>query len=130
MTTPLDFNTLRVQALQTGEDLSLTFIGELTAQHIEPLRHHLGRLVRRCTGEVVIDLHPLTFASINGLGLLTWLAQASRREGRNLILLHPSEHLRDILALTRLDRVLSIQSECDRRDLDSVIEPDTELVLA
>ncbi len=111
MFTEFHLPALRIDAVHCSDELALRFVGELTAQHIEPLRRHLHRLIHRHACDVSIDLEQLNFASINGLGLLTWLAAELRQLGRVLILLRPTRHLREVLELTRLDRVLAIADE-------------------
>jgi anti-anti-sigma factor len=111
MHTDIHFDTLHVEALQLGDELALRFQGELTSQHVEPLHRHLDRLIEQTARDVSVDLGDLDFISINGLGLLTWLAAQQRARGRTLSLLNPSRHLGGVLHLTHLDRVLHVADE-------------------
>ena len=57
---------------------------------------------------VVIDLADVTFLDATGLGVLVGAHRRAQRAGTWLELRNPTERVRRLLAITRLDRVLRI----------------------
>ena len=100
---------LRVQTLSYQGETAVAFSGELTALHLAELREVLREAIAGNDLHVIVDAHALEYVSINGMGLLVWLHRELRRRGGKLTLLRPSRHLREMIALTRLDRVLHIE---------------------
>lgn len=97
-----------------GRTMTLRLRGELAAAAIEPLRWRLAILLDEHAPDVVVDLEELSFASINGLGLLVWLVATVRQRGRSITILRPSARLMELLTLARLERVLPIRQDPSR----------------
>lgn len=103
----LHLNLLDAEFTSTSEHCTLTLVGQLTGQDIEPLRSAMAAWLAVVDADVAVDVGELSFVSINGLGLLVWLAAQVQRRGHRLHLLHIGAHLCELLQLTRLDRVLA-----------------------
>ncbi len=66
---------------------------------------------------ILLDLSLVTAIDAAGLGLLSFLHTRAASRGCALKLVAPSPHVRNLLALTRLDSVLTIVSAAEARQL-------------
>jgi anti-sigma B factor antagonist len=84
---------------------AVTFTGRLdTTQAPRALE-----LMQPLSGTVTINLAELEYISSAGLGVLIATHNRLKASGGALILLHPTQHVRHILSLACLDKVLTIQ---------------------
>lgn len=72
---------------------------------------HAGRnaLATSDGGDVVLDLHGVTFIDSTGIGVLTQLHRLAADSGVHLIIRDPSARVSRILELTGLESVLDVE---------------------
>ena len=97
---------MQVTIRREGAELSLA--GWLDARGAAPARLALQEAVRRGEGDLVVDIAGVELVDATGLGVLVGAHRSAQRSGRVLVLQDPSERLRRVLAVTRLDRVLAV----------------------
>ncbi len=92
-------------AVRKEADNTVRFSGRLDAAQAAAATAALEPL----TGTVTVDLSELDYISSAGLGVL--IAQHSRLTpaGGALIIANPSNHVKHLFALARLDKVLTIR---------------------
>lgn len=62
---------------------------------------------------VVIDLEKIRYISSSGLGLLITLLTKMRNAGGELVLTAPSEHVRKLLLITKLNGIFKVLDSVD-----------------
>ncbi|MPZ62250.1 MAG: anti-sigma factor antagonist [Propionibacteriales bacterium] len=83
--------------------------GRLDASCAADVRARLNRLIDSTVGDVVIDLSGVDLVDATGLGVLAGAHRRLRRTGRRLILRGCGAHLRRVLAVTGLRRVMYVE---------------------
>lgn len=80
-----------------------------------PEAQELSDLVNRHIAESVVlaavDLSELRFINSSGIGLLVSLLTKFRNKGGELILINPSEHIRKLLLITKLNAIFTIAED-------------------
>jgi anti-anti-sigma factor len=76
--------------------------------HGEPSTMLLHAGEKHSAHQLVIDLAGVDAIDASGLGALVGLEKWARRTGLRVRLLNPSKYLRELLALTRLERIFEI----------------------
>lgn len=74
----------------------------------EFLAQTLERVLQNETGHVVIDLSQINYIDSTGIGELVGYLGRFRNRNRQLILAHPSERIRKLLAVAQLDSLFPI----------------------
>jgi anti-anti-sigma factor len=69
---------------------------------------------------LVVDLTGVSSVDASGLGALVGLERWARRTGVRVRLLNPSKYVRELLRLTRLERVLEIMPSGQESALEAV----------
>jgi|SRR5579859_3437855 len=113
------------------ESHRVTDVGELIMLFRIESEHINGAIILRCNGplvhgepstmllhagekhnshQLVVDLTGVDAVDASGLGALVGLEKWARRTGMRVRLLNPSKYLRELLQLTKLDRVFDIVS--------------------
>lgn len=83
-------------------------IGEIDVRTAPSLRHALDRAVLEGSGDVVLDLSGVGFVDSSGLGVI--LGRYRRMpEGRSLILRAPRAHVRGLLEISGVTRLLTVE---------------------
>lgn len=90
-----------------GEPLVLS--GRLDASSVEEVRASLNRLIDSTDGDVVADLSGVDVIDVTGLGMLAAAHRRLERAGRHLVLRGCADHVRRVLAVTRLTRVMHVE---------------------
>jgi anti-sigma B factor antagonist len=85
--------------------------GELDLAAVPALRHRLCTL----DGDVHLECSGLTFIDASGVRLFVAIHQACERRGAKLVLVNPARCLTRLLALTRLDAVLTVRGVSSTR---------------
>jgi anti-anti-sigma factor len=67
------------------------------------------RIFDRIEGDCTLDCAEMAYISSSGLGLLVALQQRLARRGNRALLLNLNPHIRELLALAGLDRILAIE---------------------
>ena len=89
---------------RTGDAEVLSLIGQLDLSSVGRLVSEAADAIRHGRCRIVLDLAGVTYVDSAGLaGLLNVLRRADRAGG-GVVLVHVSEDLERLLALTRLDR--------------------------
>src|SRR5215471_2016978 len=76
--------------------------------HGEPSTMLLHAGEKHSAHQLVVDLAGVDAVDASGLGALVGLEKWARHTGMRVRLLNPSKYLRELLALTRLERVFEI----------------------
>lgn len=98
---------LRVDRVpQPGVIFRLT--GYLDLSTVDLLRDTVGRACDGEAGDVVLDLSGLAFCDSSGVGALVWLYRRVNTGSRRLVLRAPRRHVRDVLRISGVDRVITI----------------------
>lgn len=95
---------MRITEIQPGAEISLA--GRLDSRTIPEVRTALHRAVDEGSGDLVVDVAGLEVWDAGGLGMLVAAQHRAGARGRRLVLRHPTERLRRLVRLTRLQRVL------------------------
>ena len=91
---------------------TLPLSGRLDASSVGEARASLNRLIDATgtTGQdVVVDLSRVDVIDVTGLGMLAAAHRRLERDGRHLILRGCADHIRRVLAVTRLSRVMHVE---------------------
>ena len=99
---------LDVEVSVDGRVARVDVAGELDAATASKLRAALGPLGRRPDDVVIVDVGALTFADASALGVLVAAHTRMQRAGARLVVRSPSPLLQRMLAITRVDEVLSV----------------------
>jgi anti-anti-sigma factor len=82
--------------------LILSFTGSLSAEQVAVARQQLQRLIQAPNVWILIDLSQLNFIDAQGLSLLVFALRRCHQLHGELFLLKPSNMVRGLLELTRL----------------------------
>jgi anti-anti-sigma factor len=92
-----------------GESMRLS--GRLDGTASENVRDSLHVALMTGSGPLFVDLSEVQLIDATGLGVLVGAHRLANRLGRRLVLCGVPPRLRRILLVTRLDRVLTIESQ-------------------
>jgi anti-sigma B factor antagonist len=88
---------------------TLILSGRLDASSVEDVRARLNRLIDTTSGTVIVDLAGIDVIDVTGLGMLAGAHRRLERSGRRLVLRGCADHVRRVLAVTRLSRVMHVE---------------------
>jgi anti-sigma B factor antagonist len=88
---------------------TLALRGRLDASSVGQVRASLDRLIDGGAGDVVVDMSGVDVIDVTGLGVLAAAHRRLERTGRQLILRGCADHVRRVLAVTRLSRVMHVE---------------------
>ena len=91
-----------------GSD-ALTLSGRLDGSTVPEVRASLESLIAGGDGDVVVDMTCVELIDAVGLGMLAAAHRRLERAGRHLVLRGCAGHVRRVLAVTGLTRVLHIE---------------------
>ena len=97
-----------VVEVASGYEVELT--GRLDVSSVAEVRTVLHRALEAGTGDLVVDLAGVDLVDATGLGVLVGADRRARQLGRRLVLRDASPRVRRILRVTRLHRVLTLDS--------------------
>jgi anti-sigma B factor antagonist len=86
--------------------------GDLDADHIAGFRDRAFTLIGSRPSALILDLSAAPFVDTAGLASLVTVARVAARVGVPVIVV-PAPHLRRVLRVTGLDRVLAVGDESD-----------------
>ena len=81
--------------------------------HGEPSTMLLHAGEKHSSQQLVVDLAGVDAVDASGLGALVGLEKWARRTGLRVRLLNPSKYLRELLQLTKLDRVFEMELDME-----------------
>jgi len=91
---------------------TLALSGRLDASSVGEVRASLDRLIDAGASDdsdVVVDMSGVDVMDVTGLGVLAAAHRRLERSGRHLILRGCAGHVRRVLAVTRLSRVMHVE---------------------
>lgn len=96
-----------------GSSVVVQPTGRLNMVAAPKLREQLQTIVGSGRTRLVVDLSATDFIDSSGLGALISGLKAARQAGGDLRIAAPTEQVRRVLTLTRLDRVLTAHDSVD-----------------
>jgi anti-anti-sigma factor len=93
-----------------GTRTVLVLDGDLDVHSAPLVQQAVAAALREGAGDVVLDLHDVSFVDSSGLGALIACHKRARRDSCRLVLRSPSHRVARLLAVTTLDRVLTVES--------------------
>lgn len=66
-------------------------------------------ILEKITGNTVLDMKELKYISSSGLGLLLKVQRRLDDAGAHLKIINPSDHIRELFAVTRFDVIFDIE---------------------
>ena len=103
--------SLSIQVRRVDQAVVLELCGRLSVLE-QQLRQLVGELVERGERYFVISLANVSYMDNSGLGQLCWIYTVSRNRGGDMKLLKPTQRIRRLLNITKLDSVFeSFESE-------------------
>jgi anti-sigma B factor antagonist len=96
-----------MQVAEQGEVLAVR--GRLDASSVGDVRAALYRLIDSSRADVVVDLSQVDGIDVTALGMLAAAHRRLERAGRHLVLRGCADHVRRVLAVTRLARVMHVE---------------------
>ena len=91
----------------------LALAGDVDVASAPRLRDRLVQLITNGPPRVVVDMSGLTFIDSMGLGALISGLKRARAHGGDLRLVGPSDHVAEVLAITRLDAAFLVTDTVD-----------------
>jgi anti-sigma B factor antagonist len=91
------------------ENAPLALSGRLDASNVGEARASLNQYIDTTSDDVVVDLSRVDLIDVTGLGMLAGAHRRLERAGRQLILRGCADHVRRVLAVTRLARVMHVE---------------------
>jgi anti-sigma B factor antagonist len=89
---------------------TLTLDGRLDASSVGDVRARLNRLIDTTSSDtVIVDLSGVDVIDVTGLGMLAAAHRRLEQSGRRLVLRGCADHVRRVLAVTRLSRVMHVE---------------------
>ncbi len=74
---------------------------------LQTVNDHLGESITYCA----IDLSNVRFINSTGIGVLVSILTKFRNQGGELVLINPSEHIRKLLVITKLNAIFTIAAD-------------------
>ena len=91
-----------------GEDVVIKVVGEIDLEASPIFQQALLALLDRRPARMIVDLAGVPYMDSSGVASLVKLLSRARRTNSDLRLVALSERTRNLLEITRLDRVFSI----------------------
>ena len=98
---------------ELGDSVVVQPTGRLNMVAAPALREKLRELVESGSRRIVVDLSVTEFIDSSGLGALISGLKAARQAGGDLRIAAPTEQVRRVLTLTKLDRVLTAHESAE-----------------
>jgi len=98
---------LQISITTPGSLLSVS--GRLAASTVADVRAALVAAISGGTGDLVVDIERVELVDASGLGVLVGAHRLARRSDRRLVLRNTPERIERLLAMTRLNRVLTLE---------------------
>jgi anti-sigma B factor antagonist len=94
---------------------SVELLGRLDVRGAATAREALHAAVERGSGELVVDMSGVELLDATGLGVLVGTHRRARAAGRRLVLRDSPPRVTRLLALTRIDRIIALETELPAR---------------
>jgi len=86
--------------------------GDLNMFNAKIFKTHCEQIIEEGT-RIAIDLEHMDYIDSSGMGALITLQKALKASGRNLILIHPNDRVRNTFQLVKIDKVFKIIETVD-----------------
>jgi anti-sigma B factor antagonist len=98
----------------SGNQLRLTFSGDLIGENngpqiVEIVNDAINKGGRYC----LIDIDNVRYINSSGIGVLITILTKFRNKGGELFLISPSEHVKKLLIITKLQAIFNIVNSVD-----------------
>lgn len=94
-----------------GDLVRVRISGELTADTCQNLMRAITESLSRDPRKIALDLKDVPFLDTSGLGMLVAVQKITKDAGVRMVLMNPSEPVRDLLKMTRLTEVFAIKED-------------------
>jgi anti-anti-sigma factor len=94
-----------------GDGGEVVLVGRLDVRGAAPAREALHEALDDGEGALVVDLSGVELIDATGLGVLVGTHRRARLADRRLVLRDASPRVARVLALTRLDRVIALETD-------------------
>jgi anti-sigma B factor antagonist len=101
---------LVVDVREDGPHTVLTLDGEIDLATAPRLRAYIDGVLALQRGDVIIDMAEVQFCDSTGLGVIMHAATRLAARGHTLIVRRPTRPVARILAITGVDRVVSVET--------------------
>jgi anti-sigma B factor antagonist len=95
--------------MSSGDRSTVRFEGDLDIVTSEEMKRQLAALVESGSSTVTVDLRNVGFVDSSGLGALVAIHHFATAKGARLVVRRVPPHVRDLLTLTRLDSLLTVE---------------------
>jgi anti-sigma B factor antagonist len=95
--------------MSSGDRSTVRFEGDLDIVTSEEMKRQLAALVESGNSTVAVDLHDVGFVDSSGLGALVAVHHFAAARGAKFVVRDVPPHVRDLLTLTRLDSLLTVE---------------------
>ena len=99
---------MHITERRVGDVTILDLVGELTYANRSTFRGAVERSKQAGCRHLIVNLKSVRFLDSSALGMLALLSQSMKASHGAISLSNPQSYVRDILALTSLDRLLPI----------------------
>lgn len=111
---------MRIEEDTTGADYAILRLrGEFDTPYVSEFEQKIDELTSRGKSRIILNLRFLLLINSTALGALVRTQKKLRQKGGDLVISHPSEFCRDVIAKLHLDKLIKI-FEGDAEALDSV----------
>jgi HptB-dependent secretion and biofilm anti anti-sigma factor len=100
---------MTIQARRFGDTFEVTLTNRLTSADHSAFRELLSRIKDSGSALCVLELSNLDWIDSAGLGMLIFAKEAASKVGAELILRSPKGHVKELLALGHLDKILTVE---------------------
>ncbi|WP_456457666.1 STAS domain-containing protein [Reichenbachiella sp.] len=103
-----------------GDLVFINFEGDLIGEEngpeiIEAVNDSLSNKIIKCA----VDISDVRYINSSGIGVLITILTKFRNKGGEVVIVNPSEHVKKLLAITKLNAIFTI--------VDSIVEAKEEL---
>ena len=109
-------NAIALHLERDGETLVLQVEGQLSVERVGALQAMFDQMWTENANRMIIDLAACPYVDSSGLAALVQARERAHLVGRDFVLVGLRPQLRNILRLTRLDRVFPTQDTWDAVD--------------
>ncbi|MEQ8474584.1 MAG: STAS domain-containing protein [Marinoscillum sp.] len=103
-----------------GDQLRLVFNGDLIGENNGPeLVELVNNTLTKGTKYCLIDISDVRYINSSGIGVLITILTKFRNKGGELFLIRPSEHVKKLLIITKLQAIFNIV-DTEEQALDKI----------
>lgn len=99
---------MEVELYSLNDVIVLKLIGRVESYSTALLRKEIDSITIQQPSHIIIDLANVSFMDSSGLAILVYGMNQCRKGGGNFCLCNPTQPIRMILELTRLDQAMAI----------------------